>query len=327
MFNVSNKIILVSLAVTLLCSVFVYYSMRQRLNQTEQNMDTMFNLVSSLNDEQKRIGNLVVYSIKQQEAGAATPMLNTGEHTFDESINTREDGGPSSLIMQEIEHSTLINLNDATDDEDEDEQPTNMIDLLLQGQADLRVVVSDDEGVEEGDSEGESDDENLDEITDLKHSVDDESSSDDEDERTVELNKLKVNDLKHLLETLSITKGEIAKAKKLKKNELVDFIKHVMAKADAPDDVNVDIKQNDVDNVSSTVIDNEDDNEEENEEDNEEDNEEENEEENDVLEQVANLDDDSDLEGNDNKVQSHSLELTTAMDEPVVELNDDDFNK
>lgn len=319
MFDLSNKIIFVSLVVTLLCSVVVYYSMRQRINQTEQNMDTMFNLVSSLNDEQKRLGNLVVYSINQQEASATAKLVPfQGGNSVDENRNAMEDGGQSSLIMQEIEHSNLINLNDATEDDIEDEQPSNMINLLLQGQADLRVVVSDDEGVDEDESEDEEEDDSN-ENAELK-SIAIEESSDDEDERTVELNKLKVNELKQLLDTLDITKGEIAKAKKLKKNELVEFIKQVMVKAEAQED---EIDGEDDDNADEqTVVENENTNKEADENDGGE----EDEDDDDVLEQVANLEDDSELDDNDSEPNTQSHELPTAVDEPVVELNDDDFN-
>lgn len=331
MVNISNKILFVSLAVTLICGVFIYYSMRQRINQTEQNMDTMFNLVSSLNDEQKRLGNLVMYSINQQESSSKPPTAINATSSYDG--NQDEEGEQPSIIMQEIEHSNIINLNDnmndVEEDEDENDNSLNMINILLNGQEDLRVVVSDDEEEadkdDEDDEEDEEDEEEDVKLEDITLIDDDESSSsDDDDEQTVELSKMKVNELKQLLETLPISKGEIVKAKKLKKNELVAFIRQTTGQLE---------KTNDVDNLSEKPVNvadslndvhedddgHDDDNgNDENDDDGHDDNGHDDDDD-EQLEDNTMLEDESDTDNNE-PLHIH------PNDDQVVELNDDDFN-
>jgi hypothetical protein len=187
MIELPKQLLFISLVVSLLFVAFVFYSMRGRVNQLENDMNSMFNLVSSLNDEQKKLGNLVMYSIQQQEF---TNKQHTDTHEPQETQEMVLDNEGENKVnsLADYETITVLPMNDT---------------MLEPKQDDLRVVVSDDES--------DSDDDNQHTETDIATQFN-------------KFNKMKVNELKNVLDTLSISKSEIAKAKKLKKTELVAFI-------------------------------------------------------------------------------------------------------
>lgn len=196
MIELPKQLLFMSLVVSVAIAAFVYYSMRNRVNQLENDMNSMFNLVSSLNDEQKKLGNLVVYSIQQQE------------YTNNKNNDAQDT---QNIVVVNEDEPKLSNLTDYENNSDllipsADVEP-NVDYLSFHNQDDLRVVVSDDET----DNHVESDDVNEDTETDVAAQFN-------------KFNKMKVNELKNVLDTLTISKSEIVKAKKLKKTQLVEFI-------------------------------------------------------------------------------------------------------
>lgn len=203
MFEVSNHVFLISLVVTLICGGFIYYSMKTRLNQVEADMSSMFNLVSSLNDEQKRLGNLLMYNINAQPQ-------------YDEQIDY---------------HGETVETSDENTKEINDEP--KMINLFLQNQEDLRLAVSDDESECENDEhDANRDDEHDDNNDDQDDDQDDEhdANRDDGDIKKLNVDSLKLNELKELLNTIDLDKNELITARKLKKKELIYFIKNKLNK-------------------------------------------------------------------------------------------------
>lgn len=233
MFEVSNHVFLISLVVTLICGGFIYYSMKTRLNQVEADMSSMFNLVSSLNDEQKRLGNLLMYNINAQPQ-------------YDEQMDY---------------HGETVETSDESTKEMNDEP--KMINLFLQNQEDLRLVVSDDESECENDEHDANRDDEHDDEHDANHDAnhddehddnnddqDDEhdANRDDGDIKKLNVDSLKLNELKELLNTIDLDKNELITARKLKKKELIYFIKNKLNKqtfqdlTETPDETNADDK-------------------------------------------------------------------------------------
>lgn len=213
MFGFSNQILVISLGFLILCAGFIYYSMRNRINQVEEDMSSMFNLVSSLNEEQKRIGNLLVYSIEQQGQGQQHQQTNqqgSGVANEMEFNDSREQLETTEHVFQS--QDTVIN------NVVESQEP-KMIHLFSQNQEDMRLVVSDDE-YEYDDEEEHEEDEGGNHMEE-----EDENETKLNIVENTQFNKMKVNELKELLETLDISKSDIASAKKLKKKELIEFIR------------------------------------------------------------------------------------------------------
>lgn len=217
MFEISNQFLLISTAIALLCGGFIYFFMNQRINSMEEDMSNMFNLLSSLNEEQKRVGNLVVYSLQQQQQQQQQVLQPQPNYVMETNTNDNV-----LTINEEVneEHANSIS---------EIEVNYNVIDenKPLFENTDNRVVVSEDEG-DEGEVDthvSESkivvlDTENMD---GTKHD-DTLKTSTTQSTSFKELNKLKVNELKEYLETLNLSRDVLAKAKKLKKKEMMDFI-------------------------------------------------------------------------------------------------------
>lgn len=185
MFEVSNPLCILSIAMTLICGGFIYYHLKSKLTSVENDMSSIFNLVSSLNDEQKRIGNLVMYSLNNQS-----------------SITPTEGGSvePSDVLAVEVD--TMVS-------------PPVI--------SDMRITVSDDE--QDTDPEDEESDDEESDNSDIEESNEQVRVAEITDANvTANLNKMKVGELKQYLEGLSVSKEDMSKAKRMKKKELVDFI-------------------------------------------------------------------------------------------------------
>lgn len=200
MFEFSNPILLITAVIALLCGGFVYFFMNRRINSMEEDMSNMFNLLSSLNEEQKRLGNLVVYSLQQPPLMSHQP-LNTNNLVVMEEIDDKIEIDTPALTLEQVDSSQ--------------EEPI-----------DHRVIVSDDEDTVELTEQLFSDSVKL-----ILLNKTEETEETEETKQSVkeiisfqELNKLKVNELKEYLDTIDLPRDVLIKAKKLKKKEMMDFI-------------------------------------------------------------------------------------------------------
>jgi len=228
MFDISsNKIVLVSILLTVCSISFFYYILRKRLNDVENDMSSMFNLVSSLNDEQKRLWEINYAHYNQDTQNTQNTQLQMLNQPYTTPVEAFTEDEPSvvktitSEYIDNYNELNKMNINDIdndnniddTDDDDgdrddylEDDAPKT-VNIFLQNN-DLRLLVSEDE-TDEVDTYNQNKQNIL--MTE-----------------PVNFNKWKVNELKDYLDSITQDKNIINKSKKLKKKELIECIEYVL---------------------------------------------------------------------------------------------------
>lgn len=274
MFEITRQLLMLSLVVALSLAVFLYYSNRTRISQLEQDMSSMFNLVSTLNDEQKRMGNLLIYNMNQSDR-----MIKQNNETTNELQTTIEVNKDANKLDKD--ENDFMN-DDNTDKINDDENAANRLTEVSSPQVPENKQYGDDgDAGDDGDDNDENDGgdsvnyykyESPTSTTDLRLVVSDNEDSDDEEtgdkalnindiilhnnnEKMTMLNKMKLPELKNIIDNLNVPKSEIAKAKKLKKTQLIEFIINNDTESNNHKELQVNVENNN-DDQSESGLDN-----------------------------------------------------------------------
>ena len=237
-----NKTLIITLGITGLSSVLLFLYFRNKLNDVEEKIETMFQVIQNYDNKESQIslteGSIppeILHQMQQQERDMIHQQMQ--QHMVEQEDNNSISNPNNELITVSDKNSDSDESESDTDDSDESESDTYESDIEEEKQLkvnntdeNLEVTANDVEELNDLNLTSENNTENNTQENNTLEDVDKELHEDSEEDEEEDSKKIVVDEMKELrdlkvteLKRLCRDKG-LSGYKNLRKNDLIELL-------------------------------------------------------------------------------------------------------